>query len=167
MPLKNAMQPSWTPLFSSIILSSIWEEPKHVKILWITMIALKDKSGFVSASILGLKRAAVLSIEEVEDALKILEAPDPRSKSADFEGRRIERVAGGWRVLNHEQYQKLMREVCSKASAADRQKKHRLKKKGELPGYHTAEKMRKAGASEAEIDAFQASLLRKDQDFPG
>lgn len=126
---------TWTPLWSDIVDSSVWETPKHVKILWITMLAMKDRSGFVSASRSGLARRAVLTTDEVDDGLKVLSSPDRDSKSRDHDGRRIEEVEGGWRILNHERM--LRRIALEKKRLSDRirQAEHREKKKG-LPAQH-------------------------------
>jgi hypothetical protein len=42
---RRAFMNNWTPLWSTIIDSSVWGESKEVKILWITMLAKKDKNG--------------------------------------------------------------------------------------------------------------------------
>lgn len=84
--------------------SSVWGESKEVKILWITLLAKKDADGIVSSSLPGLARDAVLSMEECKKAIEILEAPDPYSGTQTKEGRRIEKVEGGWRVINHAKY---------------------------------------------------------------
>jgi hypothetical protein len=42
--------------------------------------------------------------KKFDSALQVLESPDPNSKTKTFNGRRIERVEGGWMILNHEEY---------------------------------------------------------------
>ena len=98
----------YTKLFSEIIMSTVWREPDHVRILWITMLALKDRWHVVNASIPGLADAARISIDECEKALKILSEPDAHSRSTEFEGRRIEPCEGGWLILNGEKYRNKM-----------------------------------------------------------
>lgn len=124
---------TWTPLFKSIVNSSIWGEELHVKVVWITLLALKDRDGFVETSIPGLARAAVVTPEQCKDAISKLESPDPDSVSQENEGRRIKRVARGFVVLNHGPYQELMREVTTRIGNAKRQAKFRAKSKP-LPG---------------------------------
>jgi hypothetical protein len=94
----------YAKLFSSITESSLWSEPKEVRLLFVTMLAKADAGGFIEASALGLARVANLSISEVEAGLTALENPDPHSKNPDNDGRRIMKVPGGWAVLNYEQY---------------------------------------------------------------
>lgn len=68
------------------------------------MIAMSDRDGIVEASVPGLANAAHLTIPETEAALGVLLSPDPYSRTPDYEGRRIEAIDGGWRLLNKEKY---------------------------------------------------------------
>jgi hypothetical protein len=95
---------SFAKLFSSITESSLWSEPKEVRLLFVSMLARADATGFVDASIPGLERLANLIPEEVRNALSALEGPDPHSKNPANEGRRILKVPGGWMILNYEEY---------------------------------------------------------------
>jgi hypothetical protein len=91
----------WNKLFTSILDSSIWLEQPTTRVVWITLIAAMDSDGFAHFSaVQNLANRAVLSLEETEAAVKILEAPDPNSADRELDGRRIERVPGGWQVLN-------------------------------------------------------------------
>jgi hypothetical protein len=100
----------YTKLFNSIVTSTIWEEDKDTKIVWITMLALSGADGTVEASIPGLARMAHLSIEEVKGALEKLQSPDPYSRSKEHEGRRIREIDGGWFILNRAKYREKMNE---------------------------------------------------------
>ena len=91
-------------LFGSIIGSTIWSEDPATKVVWITMMALADRDGIVESSVPGLANFARVSIAETETALRKFQSPDPYSSTADHEGRRIEPVDGGWRLLNHAKY---------------------------------------------------------------
>src|SRR6478609_157817 len=98
----------YTKLFGSIITSTIWREDKETKILWITMLALKNKNGIVEGSIPGLADMARLSLNETIKALKVLSDPDEYSRTQDHEGRRIQAIDGGWIVLNHDKWRDKM-----------------------------------------------------------
>lgn len=129
------MNSHWTPLWSDIITSSVWGESKEVKILWITMLAAKNRNGMVRVSVPGLARMAVLTEEEVDAALKVLMAPDKRSYSADNDGRRIERKEDGWLILNHRKYIDRMKERNEYQRIYQNnmyRKKHACKKCGEI-----------------------------------
>jgi len=95
-------------LFSSITDSSLWSCPKDVRLLFITLLAKADATGFFEAALPGLARAANLTIEETRPALEILMAPDPHSKDLDdqpeLEGRRVVKAPGGWMVVNYQKY---------------------------------------------------------------
>lgn len=94
----------YTKLFGSILHSTVWHTPGHVRLVWITMLALADRDGVVEASVPGLAIAARVERPECEEALKLLLSPDVDSRTKDHEGRRIEAVDGGWRILNHAIY---------------------------------------------------------------
>lgn len=104
-----------------------------MKVVWITLLALKDKKGFVSGSVPGLARLAVVSVEECERALKIFEAPDPYSKTPENEGRRIKTVDGGWYVLGHQKFQEHMHKVSEKVNGAKRQRQFRERQSKKTP----------------------------------
>lgn len=98
----------YTKLFGSIVASTIWREAKETKIVWITMLAMANKNGVVEASIPGLAHFSQVTVEECEIAIKTLSSPDPYSRTKDCEGRRIEPIDGGWRLINHGKYREKM-----------------------------------------------------------
>lgn len=98
------MSETYTKLFNTIVTSTIWQEDKDTKILWITMLAIADFEGKVEGSIPGLANLAGLSIGETKTAIDKLMAPDPYSRTKDNEGRRIAEIDGGWIILNYAKY---------------------------------------------------------------
>jgi curved DNA-binding protein CbpA len=98
----------YTKLFGSIVASTIWREDNVTRIVWITMLALKNQHGIVEASIPGLADMARVEIDELKRALIKLSEPDEYSRTKEFEGRRIKEVPEGWAVLNHEKYRAKM-----------------------------------------------------------
>jgi hypothetical protein len=96
--------------------------------MWITMLALKDKDGFVAASIPGLAHAAIVTRDECEKALKVFESPDPDSRTKDNDGRRIEKVDGGWIILNHFLYRDGLSDDPETARARERMRRFRAKR---------------------------------------
>lgn len=92
-------------LWSKMLLSSLWvTESKETRLVWVTMLMLKDVNGIVSASILGLADAAKVSPEECREALRVLTSADPNDTSKTMDGRRLIAVPGGWQIVNHEMY---------------------------------------------------------------
>lgn len=101
----------WTPLFQQIIGSSIWGAENHIRIAWITMLAVANKDGIAPVTAGGLARLANISREEAAEALEALSSPDDDTLTQEFEGRRIERCDTGWRLLNFVKY----RDMAKKA----------------------------------------------------
>jgi len=98
----------FTKLFNSILDSTIWQEPLETKVVWITMLAMVDRNGEVHASIPGLAKRAGVTLQQCNAALACLESPDEYSRTKDHEGRRIQEIDGGWRLLNHGKYRALL-----------------------------------------------------------
>ena len=119
----------YTKLFHSILDSTIWQEDKETRLVFITMLAMKNRQQVVEASMPGLARRAGVSLEECEKALAVLKAPDVHSRSKEYEGRRIEEVEGGWKVLNGEKYRDMMSREERRAYKARKQQEYRDKKK--------------------------------------
>jgi hypothetical protein len=94
----------YAKLFSSITESSLWSDSKEVRLLFVTMLAKADQTGFVEASIPGLARVANLTIDETVEALETLKAPDKYSKNPEHDGRRVIEAPGGFMLLNYEDY---------------------------------------------------------------
>lgn len=115
---------SYTKLFSSIVTSTIWTEDDKTRIVWITILAIADKNGEVQASIPGLARLAAVSVEACETAIDKFLSPDKYSRTPDDEGRRIEKIEGGWAILNHLKYREMASREDSKSAGAKRQKRY-------------------------------------------
>lgn len=98
------MSDTYTKLFSSITASTVWGEPYATRIVWVAMLAMADARGEVYGSVPGLARHANVTTDEARAALASFCAPDPDSRTDDNEGRRIEDIDGGWRLLNHAKY---------------------------------------------------------------
>lgn len=113
-------------LYGSILDSSIWSETTTTRILWITLLAMADGDGQVSASVGGLARRAQVPREDVEAALAVLLAPDPDDRSGVEEGRRLRVISRGWQIINHRAYRDLR--TTTQVKTAERVKKHRHQK---------------------------------------
>lgn len=111
-------------------MSSVWDQNDKVRILWITMLALKDSQGKVNASITGLANSARMSIPDAEKALKVLMAPDPYSRSKESQGKRVAECEGGWIILNFRKYRDMIGKYHRKEMQAEYQRTYRAKKNG-------------------------------------
>jgi len=95
---------TYTKLFSSITESTVWGESYATRIVWIAMLAMADARGNVYGSVPGLARRANVTLSEAQEALAAFYAPDPHSRTKDSDGRRVEEIDGGWRLVNHAKY---------------------------------------------------------------
>ena len=110
---------SFTKLFSSITESTVWCEDSDTRVVWITMLAMADKRGCVWGSVPGLAKNAVVSLEACIIALDKFKLPDKWSRSKENEGRRLEEIDGGWRLLNYEKFREMRNEEERKIYKAD------------------------------------------------
>lgn len=119
----------WTKLFSSIVTSSIWCEDDKTFRVWVALLALSDQEGIVEGSVPGLANLCRLQPAEMRAALEKLASPDPDSRSPEFEGRRIKKIEGGWRLLNYEKYRQ--KAVAGEGSRAPYYRAYRARKRAE------------------------------------
>lgn len=116
---------NWTPIFSKLVDSSVWDEPYSVRVLWMTMLALKDRDHVVRCNEYALHKRGSMPMEDVEAGLRVLESPDKRRPDQEYGGRRIQRVEDGWLILNGEVYQGAMRVAAERARKAAWARKNR------------------------------------------
>jgi len=119
----------YTKLFSEILDSSVWQEPAEIRLVWITMLAMADRTGKVMASVPGLANRAVVPLKAVETALETFLAPDRYSRTKDNEGRRIKEIDGGWQILNHSKYRAKLSQEERHAYKLEWQRKRRQEKR--------------------------------------
>lgn len=125
----------YNKLFAKILDSSVWLEPTPTRIVWITMLAAMDESGFCSFAAAGnLAGRARVTVKEAKDAIQILESPDENSADPDNDGRRIERVQGGWIVLNAEKYRQIVTREVAREQTRERVRRFREKKRSGVTG---------------------------------
>ena len=117
--------PGYVKLFGSILESTIWLESPVVRVVWITLLAMADRDGIVEASIPGLAKRAGVDRSECERAMACFQAPDRDSRTKTNDGRRIEVVDGGWRLLNYEAYRDKASAEEAREKAAARQQRWR------------------------------------------
>lgn len=99
----------YNKLFTKILDSSIWLEPTPTRIVWLTLIAVMDERGFAQfASVANVAHRARVTIDEAQTALTCFENPDIESSDPENDGKRVQRVPGGWMVLNAEKHRELV-----------------------------------------------------------
>ena len=116
----------YNKLFSSILDSSIWLQSDTTRIVWITLLAAMDQDGYARfATVTNLARRAVVSDEDAAEAVRVLESPDPESEDDEHNGRRIERIPGGWLVLNAPKYNERASVENRRQNTRERVRRHR------------------------------------------
>lgn len=84
------------------------------------MLAMADSRGRVWGSIPGLANRARVSVDAARTAINTFLSPDPDSRTKAADGRRIEAMEGGWRLINHEKY----RSIRDQESAKEAKRKY-------------------------------------------
>ncbi len=138
-------------LFAQILDSSIADNRK-LRHFFTDLLLCADASGNVMMTDSAISRRIGASMEEVEWGLKELSSPDPRSKTPDHEGRRIERIEDhgyGWKILNYELYRSLKDAEQMRAVTRVRVQRFREKKKI-CNGSNAMQKENVEGEEEAE-----------------
>ena len=86
------------------------------------MLVEADADGEVYGSIPGLAHIARVSLADCETALNEFQQADHYSRDPENDGRRIEEIDGGWRIINYRKWR-------MKASQQDRLEKQRERQK--------------------------------------
>ncbi len=107
----------YTRIFESILDSSlnVQSVPPSARWLWMVMLIIADRArtGVVDMPVERLAARAGLTVDQTNEGLTLLSAPDKDSRSEAEEGRRIapirEDSTRGWRLVNYEDYAALIR----------------------------------------------------------
>lgn len=95
---------AFTKLDDGIVFSSIMGEDDSVFRVWIILLATCKQDGVSRISPVFLSTITKKPPEEIIRCLDILKNPDICSRSKNDEGRRIELVDGGFKIINYEKY---------------------------------------------------------------
>lgn len=98
------MSAEYTKVYSQFWNSSLADAPPFARLLFLALLSMADEHGEITATMSAIARFANLPIEDVEQAMEILQAPDPDSTSPDHDGRRILRDGNHWLVVNYAKY---------------------------------------------------------------
>lgn len=125
----QALQNMYNKLFTKILDSSIWLAPDPHRLVWITLLAAMDEdSNAMFACAQNLAARARVSVKAAEAAISAFESPDPNSGDPEYEGRRIERIPGGWFILNGPKYRELVTKSISRERTKERVRRWREKR---------------------------------------
>jgi len=149
---------TYVKLFGEILDSSVWQLPVATRIVWITMLAMKDRDHVVRAAVPGLASRARVSLKECEEALDQLMSPDKYSRSKAEDGRRIRVVDGGWEVVNGEEYRNRMSREERREYQRIKQAEYRARKSDAAP-----KESRKARQIRLNEEARQQAFLKAEE----
>lgn len=122
-PLK-AMA-GYAKLFSDIVDSSLWNEDAETCKVFVTLLALCDRDGYVRGTVGWLAGKSKVAIDKCDIAIQKLLAPDPYSRTPDHEGRRLERLEDGWLILNYLLFRDRLSTDPTASATRERVRKHR------------------------------------------
>jgi hypothetical protein len=157
---------SFVKLFSSITESTVWCEPQATRCVWITMLAKADRKGRFFGSIPGLANLSRVSLEECQKALDTFLSPDKYSRTPDNEGRRIEPIDGGWRLLNYDKFRAIRDEETVKESKRNYINKRRAAERAGVENVENVDHGRPLSIqaeAEAEAEADKKKEINKER----
>lgn len=162
---------AYSKLHASLVNSSLWCESDDVRLLFITMLALADRDGYVYGSRVGIVRQANITVTE-KDPFDHLMAPDPGSsdllRNPENEGRRIEEIEGGFRIINYPYYRGLRNDDDRKIQNREAQRRHRKKLSGSQPASATVSHGQPSpSASASDSESVWIEELKKDVAYEG
>lgn len=154
-------------LWGKILESSLWvSESKETRLVWITILAMKNSDGVIQASVVGLADRAKVSPGECRSALKVLMAPDPDDTSKVEGGRRIREIPGGWQVINNDLY-RFSTEAKREFWRVTKAEQRRLETEREAARLKEFQKRRKpnrqAGKQAGAVEAINAGFKESGQ----
>jgi len=122
-------------IFDTIFGSSIMEEDIETRYIWMCMLTIADKEGFVDESIPALARRFNVPQDAMSSTIDKLLAPDPSSRTPEQDGRRIEpiRETYGWKIINYEKYRGIRDEDERRDYMREYMRKYRKKKEDVNP----------------------------------
>lgn len=122
---------TWVKLHCSLNQSSISRCPYPTRLVWISLLSICGLDGIVRISPDCVAGTCNVTEDEAREAIRSLSSPDPNSKDPEFQGRRIERVTGGFRILNYFKYRDIKSPAHRAEYMRDYMKNYRQKKKKE------------------------------------
>lgn len=109
---SNKLMAGYTPVFNSIFdgtLHGKWPQTG----VWLALLAMTDRHGCIDRTPQAIASDIGISVEELMNCITQFMAPDPMSRTRDYEGRRLVLIdaerSWGWRVVNHARYREKAR----------------------------------------------------------
>ena len=112
----------WTKLDSAITESTLWMKDHATLRVWIALLAKCDAGGYARVAAPAMAHICMMKLDEFETIMDDLCAPDKYSRCSDNEGRRVQRVEGGYVVLSYERYRQMKTRALTPAERKQRQR---------------------------------------------
>jgi hypothetical protein len=145
---------TFVKLDANILTSSVWLEDSDTVRVWMYLLVTAGPDGVVQATVPGIALQNGLAVARVQEILEKFSSPDPYSRTAANEGRRIRitlepeyEIA----VLNYGKYR------AKDHTAAERQRRHRAKVKYK----HVTRDRRDSHGGSQRVTQAEAYLLQK------
>lgn len=152
----------YNKLFTKILDSSIWLESGPTRLVWLTFLAAMDEDGYVQfAAPANVAHRARVTVEEAEEALRVLESPDKNSSNPTYDGRRVERVPGGWIVLNAKEHRELVTRVVQREQTNERVRRFRERKRSGNARVTPSEAEAEAESEKKKTDTSASAHMRR------
>ncbi len=136
-PIVCGVRSMYGKIFEEIFDSTIVAHGSNVVYVFMSMIVLSDKEGYLRITAPALAARIVMHLPDVESAIKILEKPDPNSNTPDFDGRRIVSISEitngqerrGWVVVNKDKFREIGSLEDRKDQNKEAKRRQRMKDK--------------------------------------
>lgn len=126
------MRNPYTCIFERTLRTRVWSLSPSTRCVWLWLRLVADPEGYVNADLAGVAAGANVSAEEARRAIEGFCAPDPDADPDDpHEGRVLERVRGGWLILDYAQSVELVRTETRNARNAKYARARRARESAE------------------------------------
>jgi hypothetical protein len=120
----------YAKIFLQIFDSSIVENPE-TRFTFMDLLVLADQNGVVDMTHEAIARRTNRPLELIRATIADLESPDPRSRTPDADGRRLNRLDEhrdwGWMIVNYDSFCKISSDEQRRQKNASRVAKYREK----------------------------------------
>jgi len=115
---------------------SLVDTPPYTRVVFLLMLVQKNRQGLFEGNADYISRICKISLQDAEESLMILSAPDPKSDSQEADGARIIQLSPRrWQIVNAEKYDVMAGEERARAydTAYKRRASAKAKREAAVP----------------------------------